>query len=136
VNSNSYFPKPVPFGPKSAAMRRESSSRRAPAKPPEPVYYSSMLAGVAIGLLVFSGLALTLFLASLVWTSPHRTWYLCALFVAYVICTFATTLELTRRLRAWRPLGELQTRLRQDGRNLSNLLKSAQRNRMPSASDY
>ncbi len=130
-----YFRKPIPFVPKAGTSRPESS-RLTRSTPTEPVFYSSLLAGVAFGMLVFTGFSLTLLMASLVWTSPHRDWFLSGLVLAYLSCTFATTQALGRRLRAWLPLKDIQMRLRQGGRDLGNLLESVHQGRMPSASDH
>ena len=135
VVTHSYFQRPVPFKTKAGLPLCESSTFES-SKPKEPVPYFSLLAGVAIGLLVFTGFALTLLMASMVWSSPNRSWFLAGLFVAYLTGTVATSRAVGRRLRAWRPWEELQLRLRSDRQNLDHLFKSAQPGRLPSASDF
>jgi len=88
---------------------------------------SGLLAGAAAGLALCTGFALTLFVAGLVWDRPERAWWLAGLCAVYLAATMASCFMLSRRLRSWRPLGEIQTQLRQDYQCLNKLLKSIAR---------
>lgn len=90
----------------------------------EHITGSTMLAGAVAALVLFAGFAFTLLVASLVWDLPNRAWWLGGLFALYVVAAVAAGFSLTRRLRTWRPLGEIQTQLQQDYKCLSQLLKS------------
>jgi len=90
----------------------------------EHVTGSTLLAGAAVALILFSGFAFTLLVASLVWDLPSRAWWLGGLFGVYLAAAVTAGFSLTRRLRTWRPLGETQAQLQQDYQCLSQLLKS------------
>ena len=85
---------------------------------------SALLAGATVALALFTGFALTLLVASVVWDQPNRGWWLGGLGAVYLIAAITTGLVLARRLRTWRPLGETQTQLQQDYQCLSHLIKS------------
>lgn len=93
----------------------------------EHVVGSLLLAAGTAALVLFTGFALTLLAASLVWDSPNRGWWLAGLTAVYVISAIATGFALVRRLHTWRPLSELQFQLKQDYQCLNNLVKSATR---------
>jgi len=88
---------------------------------------STLLAGATGALLLFTGFAFTLLMASLVWDDPHRGWWLTGLCAAYLAGTATTAYILVRRLRTWQPLGETRFQLQQDYQCLNNLFKSATR---------
>jgi len=88
---------------------------------------STLLAGAAGALMLCTGFAVTLLLASLVWDDPHRGWWLGGLSTAYLGATVAAGIRLQRRLRDWQPLHEIRRQLREDHQCLSQLLKSAAR---------
>jgi uncharacterized membrane protein YqjE len=85
---------------------------------------STLLAAGTAAMVLFSGFAITLLLASLVWESPHRGWWLAGLCAAYLGTALWAGLALVRRLRTWRPLEETQTQLQEDFQCLNKLIKS------------
>ena len=85
---------------------------------------STLLAAGTVTLALFTGFAITLLLASLVWDSPHRVWWLVGLCVLYLGAAVLTGFSLVKRLRSWRPLSETQTQLQEDFQCLSKLIKS------------
>jgi uncharacterized membrane protein YqjE len=85
----------------------------------------SAILGIATVLLVLlTGFAVTLLVASLVWDSPHRAWWLLGLGLLYLAGTVATGLTLHSRLRNWHPMGETRWQLQQDYQCLNTLIKS------------
>jgi uncharacterized membrane protein YqjE len=90
----------------------------------EHVAGSGLLAGLVAVLTLFAGFAFTLLVASLVWDLPSRGWWLGGLCCLYVAAAVTAAFLLARRLRDWRPLGEIQTQLQQDYQCLSQLIKS------------
>ena len=86
---------------------------------------STLLAAGTAMLALFTGFAITLLLASLVWDSPHRVAWLTGLCFAYLAAAVSTGFSLVKRLRSWRPLSETQTQLQEDFQCLSKLIKSA-----------
>ena len=88
---------------------------------------SSLLAAGTAALVLFTGFAITLLLASLVWDSPSRVWWLVGLCVIYLGGAFWTGFALVHRLRTWRPLNETRSQLQEDFQCLSKLIKSALR---------
>lgn len=86
---------------------------------------STLLAVATVALALFTGFAITLLIASLVWDSPHRIWWLTGLCLGYLASATLTGLALVKRLRTWRPLSETQIQLHQDFLCLSKLIKSA-----------
>lgn len=90
----------------------------------EHVAGSTVLAGAVAALALFAGFAFTLLVAGLVWDLPSRGWWLGGLCVLYLAAAVTAGIILTRRLRAWRPLGETQTQIQQDYQCLSQLIKS------------
>jgi uncharacterized membrane protein YqjE len=86
---------------------------------------STLLAGGTAALVLFTGFALTLLLASLVWDSPNRAWWLTGLTAVYLLGAGYTGYSLVRRLRTWHPLEETQSQLKQDYQCLSKLIKAA-----------
>lgn len=85
---------------------------------------STLLAVGTVILALFTGFAITLLLASLVWDSPHRVWWLSGLCVLYLGSAFLTGFALVKRLRTWRPMSETTTQLQEDFQCLSQLIKS------------
>jgi len=85
---------------------------------------STLLAAGTVVLALFTGFAITLLFASLVWESPHRVWWLTGLCVVYLASAFFTGFTLVKRLRTWRPLSETSTQLHEDFQCLSQLIKS------------
>jgi uncharacterized membrane protein YqjE len=88
---------------------------------------SLLLAAGTAALVLFTGFALTLLAASLVWDLPNRGWWLSGLMAAYLAGAAVTGFLLTRRLRTWRPLAEISNQLQEDTRCLTHLIKSAAR---------
>ncbi len=88
---------------------------------------SLLLAAGTAALVLFTGFALTLLAASLVWDLPNRGWWLAGLVAAYLAGAAAAGCLLTRRLRTWRPLAEVSAQLQEDTRCLTHLIKSAAR---------
>lgn len=88
---------------------------------------SALLAGAAGALVLFTGFAVTLLLASLVWDDPHRAWWLGGLGAAYLAAAAGAGIALQRRMRDWQPLREIRHQLQEDHQCLSQLLKSAAR---------
>lgn len=88
---------------------------------------SLLLAAGTAALALFTGFALTLLAASLVWDLPNRGWWLAGLVAAYLAGAAAAGCLLTRRLRTWRPLAEVSAQLQEDTRCLTHLIKSAAR---------
>jgi uncharacterized membrane protein YqjE len=86
---------------------------------------SALLAAGTAALVLCTGFALTLLVASLVWDLPNRGWWLAGLCLAYLATAATAAFLLMRRLRTWRPLGEIQGQLQQDYQCLSLLIKSA-----------
>lgn len=86
---------------------------------------STLLAAAAAALVLFSGFALTLLVASLVWDDPHRGWWLGGLCATYLAAALATGFILARRLRDWQPFGETRHQLQKDHQCLSQLIKSS-----------
>jgi uncharacterized membrane protein YqjE len=86
---------------------------------------STLLAVAAGALVLFTGFAFTLLVASAVWDDPHRGWWLGGLCAAYLSAALAAGFVLAHRLRTWRPLGETQQQLQQDCQCLNQLIKSA-----------
>lgn len=85
---------------------------------------STLLAVGTVVLALFTGFAITLLFASLVWDSPHRVWWLTGLCAIYLGSAFLTGFTLVKRLRTWRPLSETTSQLNQDFQCLSQLIKS------------
>lgn len=88
---------------------------------------SLLLAAGTAALVLFTGFALTLLAASLVWDLPNRGWWLAGLLAAYLAGAVGAGCLLTRRLRTWRPLAEVSAQLQEDARCLTHLIKSAAR---------
>jgi uncharacterized membrane protein YqjE len=88
---------------------------------------STLLAAGTVVLALFTGFAVTLLLASLVWDSPHRVWWLTGLCAIYLGSAFLTGFALVKRLRTWRPLSETTSQLHEDFQCLSQLIKSVVR---------
>jgi uncharacterized membrane protein YqjE len=88
---------------------------------------SLLLAAGTAALGLFTGFALTLLVASLVWELPSRGWWLAGLVAAYLAGATAAGFLLTHRLRTWRPLAGITTQLQQDAQCLTHLIKSAAR---------
>jgi uncharacterized membrane protein YqjE len=88
---------------------------------------SLLLAAGTAALVLFTGFALTLLAASLVWDLPGRGWWLAGLMAVYLAGAVTAGFLLTRRLRTWRPLAEVSHQLQEDARCLSHLIKSAAR---------
>ncbi len=88
---------------------------------------STLLAAGTIVLALFTGFAVTLLLASLVWDSPHRIWWLTGLCAIYLGSALATGFTLVKRLRTWRPMSETTSQLQEDFQCLSHLIKSVVR---------
>ncbi|HVU18280.1 MAG TPA: phage holin family protein [Candidatus Didemnitutus sp.] len=88
---------------------------------------SSVMACVALVLVLLTGMGFTVFVAGAVWESPHRTLWLGVLCAAYLMAAVAVSLVLTRRLRSWRPMGETQGQLQRDYQCLSQLFRQASR---------
>ena len=86
---------------------------------------STVLAAGTAALGLFTGFAITLLIASLVWDSPHRVWWLAGLCAVYCGAAIWTGMVLVQRLRTWRPLCETHTQLQEDFQCLSKLIKSA-----------
>ncbi len=85
---------------------------------------SILLAAALAAFILFTGFAVTLLFASLVWDNPNRVWWLAGLCVVYLGAAVWSGLTLTRRLRDWRPLDETQAQLKEDFQCLSQLIKS------------
>lgn len=88
---------------------------------------STLLAAGTLVLTLFTGFAITLLLASLVWDSPHRAWWLTGLCAVYLGSAFLTGFSLVKRLRTWRPMSETASQLNEDFQCLSQLIKSVVR---------
>lgn len=88
---------------------------------------SLLLAVTAAVLLLLAGMALTLLVAALVWTSPYRAWWLAGLALLHLGLAASAAAALRRRLHGWRPLAETCTQLREDYRCLHELLVRAVR---------
>jgi uncharacterized membrane protein YqjE len=88
---------------------------------------SLLLAAGTAALVLFTGFALTLLAASLVWDLPGRGWWLAGLMAAYLAGAAITGFLLTHRLRTWRPLAGISRQLQEDTRCLTHLIKSAAR---------
>jgi len=86
---------------------------------------SLLLAASAAVLVLLTGFAVTLLLASLAWDSPHRLAWLILICVVYLGSTVAASLVLVRRLRTWRPLEETQKQIKEDLQCLGKLIKAA-----------
>lgn len=93
----------------------------------EHITGSLLLAGVTAALVLFTGFAVTLLVACLVWDLPNRGWWLGGLCAVYLGAALATGFILTRRVRMWLPLAETRSQLHQDYRCLNQLFKSATR---------
>ena len=85
---------------------------------------STLLAAGTAALALFTGFALTLLIASLVWDSPHRAGWLVGLCLVYLGAAAATGFALVKRLRTWQPLNETHTQLQEDFQCLSKLIKT------------
>lgn len=88
---------------------------------------STLLAAGTVVLALFTGFAVTLLLASLVWDSPHRLWWLTGLCALYLGAAVLTGFTLVKRLRTWRPMSETTSQLQEDFQCLSQLIKSVVR---------
>jgi uncharacterized membrane protein YqjE len=86
---------------------------------------SLLLTGVFSALTLFAGFAVTLLVASLVWDSPNRGWWLAGLSTLYIVGAVLTGVALSRRLSVWHPLEETCRQLQRDHQCLTNLIKSA-----------
>ncbi len=84
----------------------------------------TLLAGICAAAALLAGFAFTLLVANLVWDLPNRGWWLGGLCLLYLATATTAGFMLMRRLRAWRPLGEIRTQLQQDYQCLSHLIKS------------
>ena len=73
----------------------------------EHVVGSLLLAAGTAALVLFTGFALTLLAASLVWDLPNRGWWLAGLTLVYIAGAFTTGFILVRRLHTWHPLSVL-----------------------------
>lgn len=87
------------------------------------VVRSLVISAFVAGFFLMSGMALTLLLAALAWNTPHREWWLAAIFAFDVLVTTTLLLVLLRRLRDWAPLAETQHQLQRDHQCLSSLLR-------------
>jgi len=85
---------------------------------------STLLAVGTVILALFTGFAITLLLASLVWDSPHRAWWLAAICAIYLGSAIFTGVTLVKRVRTWRPMSETTTQLQEDFQCLSQLIRS------------
>jgi len=85
---------------------------------------STLLAVGTVVLALFTGFAITLLLASLVWDSPHRVWWLAAICAIYLGSAIFTGVTLVKRVRTWRPMSETTNQLQEDFQCLSQLIKS------------
>jgi uncharacterized membrane protein YqjE len=85
---------------------------------------STVLAAGTAALILFTGFAVTLLLASLVWESPHRVGWMVGVCFVYGGGAAWVGSVLVRRLRSWRPLHETHSQLEQDFQCLSKLIKS------------
>lgn len=83
---------------------------------------SAVMAGVVATLVLCTGFAFTLLVASLVWDDPHRGWWLGGLALVYLAAAGATGWKLRQRLRSWQPLRESHHQLQQDYQCLTKLL--------------
>lgn len=83
---------------------------------------SALLAAAAGALTLLAGFALTLLAAALVWSNPHREWWLAGFTLFYIAIAGFTAAALVRRLREWEPLAETQNQLHQDCECLRTLL--------------
>lgn len=114
----------------AAFFQKAPASRRLPnpdvqPRPDAKLLYAGVLAGAAGAVFFFTMLALTLGIAGMVWGSPHRAVLLSSLGLAFLAATFTTARVLWKRVRAWRPLNGLQTRLQRDTADLGSFLESA-----------
>ena len=110
------------FG-ESAAHRAELAGIEI-AEASDHAFVSAILGIATVLLTLITGFAVTLLIASIVWDSPHRVWWLIGMGVVYLGGTVATGLVLHQRLRNWHPMGETRWQLQQDYQCLSNLIKS------------
>lgn len=85
---------------------------------------STLLAAGTAALGLITGMAITLFFASLVWDGPHRIAWMVGICVVYLALTAGLAFALVRRLRSWHPLEEVQSQLQEDIQCLSKLIKS------------
>jgi uncharacterized membrane protein YqjE len=88
---------------------------------------SSILAALALTLVLFTGIGFTFFYAGAVWESPNRNLWLGGLCGVYLAAAAIVCVLLTRRLRTWRPMGETQGQLQRDYQCLSQLFHRASR---------
>jgi uncharacterized membrane protein YqjE len=72
------------------------------------------IAAVGVGFALFFGLAGTLVIAALVWESEYRVLILSLVALSYLIGAVAFGWWAYRRLRSWRPLGEIRRQLEED----------------------
>ncbi|HEY4302711.1 MAG TPA: phage holin family protein [Candidatus Didemnitutus sp.] len=86
---------------------------------------STVMAGVALTLVLFTGIGFTFLVAGMVWDSPNRTMWLGGLCSVYLVAAVIAGILLTHRLRTWRPLGETQSQLQRDYQCLSQLFRQA-----------
>ena len=107
----------------SAAHRAELAGLEI-AEASDHAFGSMILAVATILLALITGFAVTLLVASLVWDSPYRLWWLAGLGVLYLGGTLTTGLLLRSRLNNWHPLIETRWQLQQDYQCLSTLIKS------------
>ena len=95
-----------------------------------PVLQVGLLAGASGALLLIAGFALTLLVVSLVWSSPHRTWFLCGLCTTYLAAAFTTGRALWRRWRTRRLPAEMRLQSTRETRirtNYSNQTRASYR---------
>ncbi|MEO6995865.1 MAG: phage holin family protein [Lacunisphaera sp.] len=85
---------------------------------------STLLGAGAAALVLLTGFAITLLVASLVWESPHRVGWMVGVCLVYGGSAVGVASVLVKRLRTWRPLEETQSQLEQDFQCLSKLIKS------------
>ena len=96
----------------------------------------NILMGAAGSLLFFSGCALTLFAASLMWSGPTRKWFWCGLSLTYLGFSFAAIRTLWRRLRSWIRFNEVQLRQKRAERSVDRELKPMYRERTRRMNDF
>ncbi len=85
---------------------------------------STLLAAGTAALILLTGFAVTLLVASLVWESPHRVAWMVGVCAVYGGVAVGVASVLVTRLRMWQPLQETQSQLKQDFQCLSKLIKS------------
>ncbi|HEY4248835.1 MAG TPA: phage holin family protein [Lacunisphaera sp.] len=85
---------------------------------------STLLAAGTAALVLLTGFAVTLLVASLVWESPHRVAWMVGVCMVYGGTAVWIGSVLVKRLRTWQPLQETQSQLEQDFQCLSKLIKS------------